>query len=315
MWVLRREAGGLVGALLAHAALCFWLARPASLALTARLEEPSNPVDVEIEPPPATERPPVAPAAPKSPTEPALPPSVSAALAPTLTPSQATPAPESPPTVPATAASGPFTFSPTIAPSLASEPLGMSGRNPFIGNLPDVPSGPAAPDTAAPEANVAPGIQKSMHDALAARDHELGLDSGGPLVAIAEDATRPSDAPENSRAVFEVTIDANGDVTGVRVVDASQGRQAWDRIASRMGVTLRSRKIQLRGQHGQSKGLVVTLEVRSRFTLPSGASGGIDPKAVVDGNAPGAQVGFDLSDIGAHATRNIHARILGERAL
>jgi hypothetical protein len=206
-----------------------------------------------------------------------------------------------------------FFVAPTGTSLLANEPLGMSGRNPFLGNLPDVPGASTSSATPAPEANMAPGIQKSLHDALAARDHELGLDSGGPLVAAAEDATRSNDAPENSRAVFEVTVDTNGDVTGVRVVDVSQGRPAWDRVAMAYGAALRARKIPLRGQRGQGKGLVVTLEVRSRLTLPSGASGGIDPKAVMDGTSPGAQVGFDLSDIGSRARRDVHARILGER--
>jgi hypothetical protein len=197
-----------------------------------------------------------------------------------------------------------------VAPSLANESLGMGGRNPFVGAVPDMGGPPASPSGPAPEANVAPGIQKSLHDALAARDHEAGLDNGGPLVAIAEEATRPSDTPENSRAVFEVSIDANGDVTGVRVVNASKGRQDWERVASRMGETLRTRRIPPRG-HG---GIVVTLEIRSRFTLPSGGSGGIDPKLNDDGT-PGAHVGFDLSDVGQHARRDVHARILGEKAL
>jgi hypothetical protein len=209
-----------------------------------------------------------------------------------------------------------FFVAPTGTSALANEPLGMSGRNPFIGNVPDVPGASTSSAAPAPEPNMAPGIDKSIHDALAARDHELGLDTGGPLVAAAEEVTRTSDTPENSSAVFEVTVDTNGDVTGVRVVNASQGRPAWDRVATAYGAALRTRKIPLRGQRGQGgqgKGLVVTLEVRSRFTLPSGASGGIDPKGVVDGTSPGVQLGFDLSDIGARARRNVHARILGER--
>jgi hypothetical protein len=208
-----------------------------------------------------------------------------------------------------------FFVAPTGTSALANEPLGMSGRNPFIGNLPDVPGASTSSAAPAPEPNMAPGIDKSMHDALAARDHELGLDTGGPLVASAEEVTRTSDTPENSSAVFEVTVDTNGDVTGVRVVNASQGRPAWDRVAIAYGAALRTRKIPLRGQRGgQAKGLVVTLEVRSRFTLPSGAAGAIEgPKGVVDGTSPGVQVGFDLSDIGARAHRSVHARILAER--
>jgi hypothetical protein len=310
MRFLRREAGGLSGALLAHAALCLWLMRPAA-ASYANVEGATPPVEVELEtPPPSPEQPP----SPSPATEPSpatvVPPvlarasSVEPASGPAAAHTEAAPSP-------AASSDQPFTFSPTVTPSLANESLGVGGRNPFIGAVPDVGGAPG-PSAPVPEANVAPGIQKSLHDALAARDHELGLDSGGPLIAIAEEATRTSDAPDNSRAVFEVSIDANGEVTGIRVVEASQARQAWDTVATHMRTTTRTRRIPPRGQ--ASKGIVVTLEVKSRLTLPSGASGGVDPKLNDDGTA-GVHVGFDLSDVGQHAKRDVHARILGERAL
>jgi hypothetical protein len=279
MRMLRREAGGMSGALLAHAALSAWLLHSTPVPVPARLEEPIAPVDVEIEPPPPAETAPIPPLpttdpAQNSPLLPAL------AHTPATGPASASgnASPELPLEAPAPSSSSQlFIFSP-VSSSLANEPLGVSGRNPFLGNVPDVPSyGPAPSSAPAPETNVAPGIQKSIHDALAAHDHELGIDSGGPLVAV---------------------------------LDASQGRQAWDRVASRMGATLRSRRIPLRGQ---GKGLVVTLEVRSRFTLPSGSAGGIDAKPNLDGSSVGAHVGFDVSDIGQHAKRDVHARILSER--
>ena len=311
MGFLRREAGGVSGALLAHAALGLWLMRVGPLPnARLQLEEVTRPVDVELESVPVPQPEPEAPLAPTetatttTTSSPALARTSPAGGGPTTAVIESAPAGSGVP-----APEQPFVFNPTVNPSLANEALGVGGRNPFLGNVPDV-GGTPAPSAPAPEANVAPGIQKSLHDALAAKDHELGLDTGGPLVAIAEEATRPSDAPENSRAVFEVTIDANGDVTGIRVVDASQGRPQWDRVASRMGATLRSRRIPLRAK---GKGIVVTLEVRSRFTLPSGSSNGVDLKPYADGTSAGGQVGFDLSDIGQHAKRDVHARVLSER--
>jgi hypothetical protein len=52
------------------------------------------------------------------------------------------------------------------------------------------------------------------------------------------------------------------------------------------------------------------IDVSSRLALPSGAgSGGVgfDPHHV--------GMNFDMSDIGAHVGRDVHARILGEQLL
>jgi hypothetical protein len=101
------------------------------------------------------------------------------------------------------------------------------------------------------------------------------------------------------------------------VVDAASERLSWDRLASQMATAFRSRRVALRTK---GRGMVVTMEVSSRWALPSGQPAG---RAVTDpyvkaGEAGGTSVvaggHFDLSDIGARPHRDVHARILHEEA-
>jgi len=131
--------------------------------------------------------------------------------------------------------------------------------------MPDHVGTPAP--TEAPRANVAPGVQQSLRDALHEHDHGIGLDVGGPIVAVAEDVTRPSAAPLDSHARLEVTADAAGHVTSVRLVNASEGYAEWERVAASLREALRSRTLRVPDGSG---GVVVTLEVTSRWQLPSG---------------------------------------------
>src|SRR6185437_2616285 len=117
---------------------------------------------------------------------------------------------------------------------------------------------PDRPDATLPsgDTNVAPGIQQSLRDALHDRDHALGLDSGGPIVAVLEGLARPSDTPVNSRAVFEVAADSEGHVTAVRLVDASEGFDRWDKLSAALRAALQSQHLRVpRG----AAGVVVTL--------------------------------------------------------
>jgi hypothetical protein len=303
MRALRREASGLTGALTVHAALALWLVRPVT---TVRVDEPVVGVDLELSPRTVEPEPPPNSAEHLAAAE-ATPRGLNVSESTRAVPGPAT-APESAPSGSASAA--PFAFSPTVRAALSDEALGLDGHNRFVGNLPD----PGADQAVAPApaaVNMAPGIKKSLRDAIQSRDHELGLDSGGPLVAVAEEVTRPSDAPSNGRAVFEITVDESGGVTAVRVVDVTEARSAWERVAEHLGATLRSRRIVVRNH---AKGLVVTLEVSSRWVTPSGSNAGGAPtlgRFLSDGE----QLHFDVTDIGSRPLRDVHARVLSERQL
>jgi hypothetical protein len=161
---------------------------------------------------------------------------------------------------------GPEPEPPPSLATLSDDALGIGAHNPFVGSLPGAPSDPRAEQRPAPD-DVTPGIQQSLRDGLRDHDHELGLDMGGALVSVAEDLTRRSPTPVNSRAVFEVAADASGNVTAVRLIDASQGWSEWNEVASSLSEALRSRTLRI---PSDVAGLVVTLEITSRWQMPSG---------------------------------------------
>jgi hypothetical protein len=310
---LRREAAGLVGALVLHVAvfaLLSHLAPPSREASTT-----DRAIDLDVEDVPAPDTPSsvaaLAPGAGSEESRPTL--AVTRGVA--RMPERASPGDSAePPTLSPPEAGSAFTFNPT-APGLTNRALGLDGHNAFLSGFSDRPDG-AAPSQA-PEANVAPGVDRSMRDALQALDHSLGLDVAGPLVGIAEELTRPSDTPTDGSAVFEVTLDEGGAVTAVRVIDAGAGRPAWERLASQMVAAFRSRRVALRNK---GRGMIVTMEVSSRWALPSGQAAGravSDPYVKPgegDGTYAAAGGHFDLSDIGSRPHRDVHARIVHEQS-
>jgi len=293
----RRELAGLAGALLAHltAFACLAASRP----LVTPLASAPAPMEVEVEEAPAPDRPPAAPVSGSVPTP------VHVASTPTPTPT---------PTSTSTATSTPTATSPldlSPPPPLSADQLGLGDRRLFLGQLPDHPA-PSA--SLAPEGipNVAPGAQQSMRDALRAHDHALGLDVGGPIVAVAEEVVRPSDTPVDSHAVFQITADASGNVTSVVLLDASEARGAWERVASSLAGALRSRRLTMRGHPGA----VITLDMTSRWVMPSGSKPRkpfSSPHVGASGTGLTYSMAFDVTDIGARPLRSVHARILGER--
>jgi hypothetical protein len=318
----QREGVGLAVALAVHATALLLMGRRAEGPVDGLDHAP--PLEVEVEAPPVE---PPAPQPPEAPSkEPETAPAPAAARVAAIAPGPHEHGEEAPPpelAPPAPSASS-FTFnpaSPNAAPGLSDEALGLAGRNRFLGVAQlAVPGGPEAhgeaPAAEGPR-NVAPGVDQSIRDALDAHDHELGFDVGGPIIAVAEELTRPSDTPMNGRAVFEVTIDADGNVGDVRLVDAHDARGAWESLGAQIGATLRARRIAWRLSKGH--GVAVRFEINSRYVLPSGSTPGkvvSDPFARASGNPEElVQAGghFDLSDIGARASRNVHARILNEK--
>ncbi|HEX4448992.1 MAG TPA: hypothetical protein VH044_19765 [Polyangiaceae bacterium] len=315
----KREAGGLAGALVLHAAAFLWFgrdrARPVDVGAT---EIASLEVEVEaptVEAPPPEARPePDGTQAPTQPSESTLR-TVARAAHPVgdgNATAEGTPAPSSSATD--------FTFNPSGSQPLAglsNEALGLGGRNRFLGQaLATGADRAGARGAENPEVtNVAPGVDQSMRDVLDAHDRELGLDDGGPIVSVAEELTRPSDAPMNGRAVFEVVIDANGDIAGVRVLDAGDARASWERVAAQMGATLQSRHIAWRHK---GHAMAVRVEVSSRWVLPSGQASPISGAFAQPGSHGTDMVTgvhFDVSDIGAHPSRDVHARVVGEKRL
>jgi hypothetical protein len=86
-------------------------------------------------------------------------------------------------------------------------------------------------------------------------------------VTAAEASVRESDVPLNAHAVLEARADAQGDVVSVRILGESAGRADWEDVARRVREALRSRKLRVPSGSG---GVVVTLDVTSRWQLASG---------------------------------------------
>ncbi len=309
----RRETVALTLALLLHAVALLCVGRKTHGPIDGVGPE-AEPFEVEIESAPT------GPSAPE-PVEPRLEearlgsvPAVSTARAPTIERAPSLGGENvSPEVAPSAAASGTFSMPSREAPPLSNEALGLAGRNRFLGTLPGQDGGMSPVDQET--RNVAPGVDQSMRDALDARDHDLGLDIAGPLVAVAEELTRPSDTPVNGRAVFEVIVDADGNVLEVRVIDASDNRASWERLGAQLRATLRARRIAWRRK---GHALVAQIEVTSRWGLPSGQAAGrvlSGPFATASPESLSAGAHFDVSDIGARPARSVHARILGEKSL
>jgi hypothetical protein len=308
----RREAVVLALALLLHVAAFLCVDRTHGAPDGAPSE--ATPFEVELEAPPVEPPPERAEDHAEEPRAASVP-TAAAGRAPALDRAphadEANVAPE--PTPMAAPSGSAFTFYPGARPGLSDDALGLTGRNRFLGAVPGQDQGGATSLAEEGPRNAAPGVDQSMHDALDARDHDLGLDIGGPLVAVAEELTRPSDTPMNGRAVFEVVLDAAGNVLEVHVLDVSASRAAWERLAAQLGAALRSRRIALRTK---GHGLVAHIEVTSRWALPSGQASAVSsPFGNASGEGTGGGVHFDVSDIGARPARSVHARILGEKSL
>jgi hypothetical protein len=229
-----------------------------------------------------------------------------------------------PPTVESAARSdsGPnttFEFNPYSG--LSPDAVGLGGRNVFLGGT----SAPAVEEGSGEEgqARIASrALQQKIRQELHDDDVAHGLGSGGPVVNAAEELVRGSDVPVNARARLEVTTDAAGAVTAIRVLGENADREAWESVARRLVDGLRTRALHV---PSGSRGVTIVLEVTSRWLLPSGT----DPRApfsphfgspaggVTDveyGTSPIARssIAFDVTDFVPRPSRVVHAHVVRE---
>lgn len=222
-------------------------------------------VDLEPEESAATAEPPPPPAAEET-----------AASNPPAEAHAATPGPHEAP------AASPATTEPLVAvPAPADSSAGGWTLSPFVSQ------GPARPGSAAPAASafddaVRAGVRATVAEAVKKRDASkrilagysprdvaLGLFPGGEFVGYTRDGVRSSRAPNVGHATFEITIDGGGNLTAVRILDASSSRPEWDEAAQEIMKTARGH--QTRVPSG-SQGLVLTLDVSSDMRTMSGLS-------------------------------------------
>jgi hypothetical protein len=171
-------------------------------------------------------------------------------------------------------------------------------------------------------------LNGALRAPLAARDREVGLAPEGPVISALEQATYDSPTPGNGRAVFDVTVSADGEVVALDLVDASEGRAAWEGVARAAHAAARAKRLAMRGGGAR----IVRIEVESRIVMPSGADPGVEVDVlgvpvkkgegphptlidILNPGRPMFPLGItgDVSDIGAKRRRIVHAHAVGER--
>jgi hypothetical protein len=186
---------------------------------------------------------------------------------------------------------------------------GLNG--PGVWALPGVlPSGTPA---AAPAPTVAPAPRpvdsdiagQVVRDVMAKKDKKLGLDSpaAGTVAAAVATSIRGSDVPNVARGTIEFRIGPNGQVLGVKVISMSSGTtDQWERAARAAAAAVAGRLV-MTGEY--AKGMTVSIDVTSNVAPPAGSNGGFT----------GSGANFDISNIGAHATRNVRTsfRVMAAR--
>jgi hypothetical protein len=229
-------------------------------------------------------------------------------------------------------------------PSLSLNQLGVGEVNPFLGDRPK----PGEADTA--ESRLNDSLRAEIVDA----DVRVGLTRGGPIISALRLATFEVATPKDGTAGFVAITDTTGLVVTLEPTDVSSHHAAWQKVAERALVQLKSKRLRI--PEG-SKGLSVRLEVTSRVQLPSGRDPGFGVSALgvpikkgdgkqstrIDLLKPGIdlkttdipsssagdpqrlptlKLGVNLFgldgdpvDIGAKAQRTVRVRILNERPL
>jgi hypothetical protein len=152
-------------------------------------------------------------------------------------------------------------------PTWSLNQLGIGDQNPFLGDR------PKQGEAGSPESR----LNESLRAEIADADVAKGITRGGPVIAALRLATFEVATPNNGTAAFLATTDATGLVVTLEPTDVSSHYSAWQKVAERALVQLKSKR--LRVPQG-SNGLSVRLEVASRVQLPSGRDPGLGVSAL-----------------------------------
>lgn len=105
-----------------------------------------------------------------------------------------------------------------------------------------------------------------LNRALTARDRELGMGRGGPVLAAVEQAIRDGNGPDG-KATFVVRVDRNGTVD-VNLRTAERNPQSWRELAA--GIQAQMKKARPIRFAPKSDALEVTIQVEADLRWPDG---------------------------------------------
>ena len=181
---------------------------------------------------------------------------------------------------------------------------------------------PGAPSRASESKSA---IERSLHEALMARDRGLGLGRASVLVSAAREAATSRRAPDVGVATFEIDCDAAGIVRHVNVDD-----RAWADVAPALVHAMSGKTVRMRTG---ARGLRAHVRVVAERAPPSG-NGGTTRVGAVPDDVPGAgracegtgwsrrcvagmplgvtSAEHDSANAGAKASRVVHVQLLDE---
>ncbi len=157
-------------------------------------------------------------------------------------------------------------------------------------------------------------FDQALNAPLLAHDAEMGMLQEGPAIVALEDATRASAGPLVGTAIFALTFDASGTVTGASVESSSSDRSTWEDIARKAVAALAQKHVRV---PAGARGLALHIAVESKVVLPSGAKSPISGVGLKGGSTSNVGLGgnFDVSDIGSKPSRVVGARTIGSSTL
>jgi hypothetical protein len=159
--------------------------------------------------------------------------------------------------------------------------------------------GPAAPTRTKKRKYDPDAATKAVADGVRKNDRKLGLDfpGRGPIRSAFVSATYSSDAPYECQAVFGVAVNPKGKVTSVKYVTHTGGSAGtWRKVGKTAFGALKSAKLVMKSAF--KKGATVSVVITSKKKTPGGGA-----------SRDGATINFDVTDVGAKATRVVSASV------
>ncbi|WP_394846074.1 hypothetical protein LZC95_01260 [Pendulispora brunnea] len=193
---------------------------------------------------------------------------------------------------PSGSASGGWTFSPT-------------GRGPIDLGLGTPRTAQQLPPGAVPKVD-APADERPSAGAALADVFDQGR--GTPVKFAVEMAARSTEAPENGKAVFDITVGVEGGVQ-ISLVSATTNYEGWNQLIASIRKHLAKKNVRI---PSNAKGFHVVVEVEAHDQLPDGKAVG---SLGFGENRSGAFTLPSVENIGVRPTRIVSSRITRENRL